>query len=332
MSDILDALVFTSIKNNIPFSDTKRFNELKKAASITASDSDTVNTTVNNYLNSTTIKRACCMAKQNPDLIKGENIEDIQVKIPYIGVPNPRDSLGSKFGFKNISVKVPISLCKSISNSDNGNFNPGDKILDDCDNFIASYCYNMKYLYLLENNNSYDPDEFQGYSPECPCYADLQPWAVDQSGKVSSTGITRSCILTNCDKNTKSTYLDPSSRGGCQGAFTFCTAYTNYGKMNASQGGDINLDQKISQNCSANTGGGGTTSGNNLQQPAQQQPATQQPATQQPAQQQPAQQQPAKVEGEGETSSTKLLIGGGISLLLCCCIIIAIIIVMTRKK
>jgi len=319
MSNILDALVYTSIKNNIPSSNTKRFNELKKSTSITASDDDIVNTNVNNYLNNTTIKRACCMAKQNSALIKGENIENIQVKIPNVGNPNPKDPLGNKFGFKNISIKVPLSLCKSISNSNDGNFNPIDnKMFDDCDNFMASYCNNMKYLYLLENKKTYDPDEFQAYSPECPCYADLPPWAVDQSGKVSSTGITRSCILTNCDKNTKSSYLDPSSRGGCQGAFTFCTAYTNYGKMNASQGGEINLDQKISQQCSANTGGGDNTSGNNQQQQSGQQ-SGQQPSSQ------------ASSQTEEGISFNKLLIGGSISLL-CCCIIIAIVIIITRKK
>ena len=42
MSNIIDALVYTSIKNNIP-SNNDRFNELKKATSITSTDTNKIN-------------------------------------------------------------------------------------------------------------------------------------------------------------------------------------------------------------------------------------------------------------------------------------------------
>ena len=82
------------------------------------------------------------MAKQDSSLIKGENIEGIQVKIPNTDTSNSSDPTGSKFGYINATISVPLSLCKSVSTAEDGNFQPDSNNFADCDNFMASYCHN----------------------------------------------------------------------------------------------------------------------------------------------------------------------------------------------
>ena len=271
-NNIIDSLIYTSIKNNININDPdERFLFLKKETGINDSDDNIAKTKVDSLLTNTTIKRACCMAKRDKDKIDADKNISIQVKIPVpTGGASSSDKVGTKFGFKNVTVKVPSSICDKPEI-----FGPNYNTQDEsgkgngvCDKFMGAYCNNMKYLYGLENKgNEFDANEFYSYSPECPCYADLPPWTVQQN-QASSGGLSRTCVLTNCENTNLSVYLDPSSRASCNSNITFCTEYNTWKGLNASSGGIINIDKKTTQNCSAGdakTPGGtaGDTSGNN---------------------------------------------------------------------
>jgi hypothetical protein len=267
MSNTIDSLIYTSIKNNITINDPDdRFFFLKKSTGTNSITDNTIaNNKINELLTQTTIKRACCMAKRDSSKVDADNNITVNVKIPIpTGSASSTDKVGTKFGFKNVSVKVPKSACtrpeifgEAYNTSDSSKLgNP------QCDNFIGGYCSNMKYLYKLENgNNPFDPNEFSQYAPECPCYADLPIWAAQKDSSLPN-GIPKICALTNCEQGNNDAYLDQSSRDGCKSNITFCTEYNNWKSLNATQGGTINIDKKTVQNCgvdSAPVNASGTT-------------------------------------------------------------------------
>ena len=255
MNNIVDALIYTSIKNNIDIAASdQRFFFLKKNSGVNDSDNNIALNNINKIMENTTIKRACCMAKRDKSKIDVNNNINVQVKIPIpTGGESSSDKIGTKFGYRNIQVKIPSNMCTKpeIFGENYNTSDASDKGNPACDKFMGAYCNNMKYLYLKENGSKpFDANEFYEYSPECPCYADLPPWTVQQNS-ASTSGLSRNCVLTNCEITDPNVYLDPSSREPCKSNITFCTEYNNWKSITASQGGTINIDKKTTQNCSS---------------------------------------------------------------------------------
>jgi hypothetical protein len=247
-SNLINALVFSQIQNNIPQTNN-RYDTVARVAGGRSENS------LNNLINQTTIKRACCMAKNsggnNKTTINGENYYTIAVKIPtpenYVYGEDTISLQQKKFGYVTSEVNVPASMCSSfdpefnIKDTSTGSFNK-------CNDFYTGYCENQKYLYLSENNQDYDAEEFYNFSNfECACYQDL-PSSVPQNAP-------HSCFLQHCDQDDANiTYLDPSTRSSTCSA-TFCTQINKIGNVAALDGGSVNVATKYQQTC------GGTSSG-----------------------------------------------------------------------
>ena len=239
----LNSLVFTSIRNNIPGSDP-RYKKMIKASALSGNDNDNA-AMISSSLANTTIKRACCLAKSNGKATKSTDGKSYQVdvKIPIPAGYTPSNDLEKKFGYTTVKVNVPIEYCpKYIPNfteaQEDGNYG-------ECDKFYGAYCENMKYLYNLENKGKdFSSVEFNAYSRECPCFADIPP----DTGLPD--GISNSCILPFCKFGDRDAYLDSSSRKkACEG--TYCISNTKIGNMTASEGGSIEFVQKNTANCGA---------------------------------------------------------------------------------
>ncbi len=235
----VNALVFTSIKNNIPV-DHPRFTELAKRANITSLTTSEKLTKIDDILKNSTIKRACCLAKsgQKANMTPDQKNYKIRVKIPIPKDYTP-DAIERKFGYTTKEVLVPVEYCSKVLPL--YDTSGTQSLLGECDPFYGTYCENMKYLYNLENNGRFTSTEFNEYAEECSCHADLP--------KGIPPGISRSCLLDFCSLDNKPTvYLDSTSRDKpCEG--TFCNAVTNIGNQSASNGGEIAFSNKVTQNC-----------------------------------------------------------------------------------
>jgi len=235
----VNALVFTSIKNNIPI-DHPRFTELAKSASITNLPNAEKIKKIQDILENSTIKRACCLAKSgnNANITPDKKNYKIRVKIPLPKdyIPDP---IEKKFGYTTKEVLVPVEYCSKVLPL--YDTSGTQSLLGECDPFYGAYCENMKYLYNIENKGSFASTEFNEYAGECSCHADLP--------KGIPPGISRSCLLDFCGFDNRPTvYLDATSRDKpCEG--TFCNAITNIGNQSASQGGEIAFSNKVTQNC-----------------------------------------------------------------------------------
>lgn len=140
MSNIIDALVYTGIKNNLNKSNYKGYNALKTKINTTSDDD------LNKILSNTTLKKACCNAK------KKFGSDDIyQTTLPVI------DPEG-KMPYILKTIDVPKSVC------DSNNVQIGS---DDCQKFQTLYCENSNYLYNILTPHI---DIFNDYSPYCSEY------------------------------------------------------------------------------------------------------------------------------------------------------------------
>lgn len=140
MSNIIDALVYAGIKNNLNNSNYKGYSALKTKINTTSDDD------LNKILSNTTIKKACCNAKKkfgSDDIFQTSlPIIDPEGKMPYI--------------LK--TIDVPKSLC------DSNNIQIDS---DDCQKFQTLYCENSNYLYNILTPRI---DIFSDYSPFCSEY------------------------------------------------------------------------------------------------------------------------------------------------------------------
>lgn len=151
MSNIIDALVYAGIKNNLNNSNYKGYSALKTKINTTYDDD------LNKILSNTTIKKACCNAKKkfgSDDIFQTSlPIIDPEGKMPYI--------------LK--TIDVPKSLC------DSNNIQIGS---DDCQKFQTLYCENSNYLYNILTPHI---DIFSDYSPYCSEYKlFIPPLTADQ--------------------------------------------------------------------------------------------------------------------------------------------------------
>ena len=171
MSDLIDALVYTSIKNNLNSSNYKAYNLLKNKINISSNDD------INNLLSNTTIKKACCAAQ------KKRGSDDVyQTKIPILD-----PSGNSAYVLK--TIDVPKSICDTnsvISNS------------DDCNSFKMIYCENNNYLF----QNSPKLDTYADYSPFCADYKLLvPPLTPDELAKIEADKKAQQQLEDNAIKN-----------------------------------------------------------------------------------------------------------------------------------
>jgi len=222
-AETLNALIYTSIQNNIPQSDP-RFNKLVTKLGLTSGEANVVSNQIDNILSETTLKRACCIANQ-----KGPNYSNQSADGKYIGIdvkiPTPpnyeysNDSMGStqkKFGYINTKMYIPKEMCNQVGIDLT---NPNNNV-DSCNKFFGAYCENQKYFYNLENSGEYNANEFFNYSNyECPCYADYPPRFFSDPGAENGGGV---CYLPNCalDTGGQLVYFDPAS----QAVNNVCTA------------------------------------------------------------------------------------------------------------
>jgi hypothetical protein len=248
MSNILDALVYTSIKNNI--TDQDIIDDIKSQSQITDTNNKIISQKLTNILSNTTLKRACCSAKPpKGGNISSDNKIKVQVKLP---IPDPDDPVGKKFGYTKKEIDVPVEMCKNISD---GNYDPKNANKKDCDAFMNTYCNNVKYLYKLENNGTFKLKDFLKYSPECACYGD-PPVGFD------TTNLAKTCYMDSCSVLDIS-YVDELSDKACPAQVTICNAYNKTGNVNSLQGAEVNIDYKIVQECGPTQGNSGSSNQDN---------------------------------------------------------------------
>ena len=124
-----DALVYAVMKNIISDDpnkrsawESKRWNQYETDLNVNYPD---IKTTIEDYLDKTTIRRACCMARPSDKA----GFYHVPVRIPtptnYPGSP-----IGNKYGYADIGIDVPKSLCESeyVRNSPT------------CNKFMEVYC------------------------------------------------------------------------------------------------------------------------------------------------------------------------------------------------
>jgi hypothetical protein len=245
MNDIKDALVFTSLKNNVPSSDEARFGAIRTFSSVKNIAE------LNNLLDQTTIKKACCLQ----DLTEDNKSYKIKVKIPkpkeYKVEQGEDDLMLKKFGYIEKEVVVPKEMCPNgfiyPSNDKDPNFKQQLKnYKNSCDRFIYAYCENQKLFYKLDSKSNSSLDEFVKYSPICTCYVD-PPEAF-----ATLKGVQPACYAPGCMLTNKNAYIDPGTetKGGCEGQF--CISVQKFGNISVSDNSQLNLQNNVTQKCEGN--------------------------------------------------------------------------------
>lgn len=230
--DGYDPFIYASMPSNMS---STQISSLATKLGLSANDP----TTITNKLNGTTYKRACCMGKTT-----------IPVKLPiptnYGGTLTP---INTDYNYIEKNVPVTTDVC--------GEFTPHST---QCDEFFETYCANVKNDYeTLLNGSTFDPAEWNAYSPECACYGKtLNDYAKESSTTISSqflNNIAPICYMSGCN-NVASAYQDPQSRKATCDT-TICEAYVKL--ENTTAGRDLTISgTNIVQNCS-NTSDSGTT-------------------------------------------------------------------------
>ena len=236
MSNYLDALVYSTVKNILP-SDTTT--EIIRRRNISSDGTNTgANNTFNNILDKTTIKRACALNRQGipKNQIDKDNL-GVYVKIPihseYKEDNDDNPILHTKFGYVEKKVYVPSYLCDAS--------NVG--FTDANNNFYEIYCANQLKNFMDENDGTFDAILWSQYKPDCACYGIPDP----NYEKVAQ----RTCYMPGCIPDAgvhKNVYLDPRSQVNPICTTTICNAINQI--EGASATGNINYQSQVTQNCS----------------------------------------------------------------------------------
>jgi hypothetical protein len=232
-SNVIDALAASSIQNNLS-SDQLTASGISTNYTPPTGVSYTDN--LNNILNYTTIKRACCVNKGR--LGSTTTTYPVTVRIPtptgYVYDNNdPRTTVWQKYGYIDKTINIPDALCSTYA----PNYQYGT---DKCDNFMGLYCKNIWNFYTDEVSQAgsvISDDEFAQYKPECACYMP-QPSYI--TGAVAPA-----CWAPGCDPNNNQCYQDANSRQKC--SVTICTSNFNASSINA--GGATTINSKVTQEC-----------------------------------------------------------------------------------
>lgn len=237
---------------------------------------------LNTVLSETTKKRACCLKKSGtvssvteydgvtynephiPVKVRLPIPDDISVRMDseYTGSdkietsdPTSEAYLWKKYGYWDKVVLVPESSCDGLM---------GDNFAK-CDDFMFSYCTNMKELYLAQQNEvsgnkTYDHSEFIKIKPECACYG--------VKATLEGVQLEPKCVLEGCTQS--KAYLDPMSRPVAEDTCSVNVCQANI-IVEGEVGGNVNVQSAVKQDCnrgatggtSSNTESDGTTSNNN---------------------------------------------------------------------
>ena len=210
--------------------------KLQPANSRISTDPDNANNQLNQIIDKTTIKRACCLKKQIPE---DPNNYVIDVRLPLFNDAkyDPNEPIGkvySKYKIYDESIKIPKSVCNLVNTSQT-----------ECDNFYEVYCRNLVEEYKKKNNGKIDYQEFKYYKPECACYADMPVWLKNSVANPPPPKV----FLPGCIASFGGAYMDPLSRDPTQINYTFCTANIDLSDFDA--GRDIAVKNQLAQQCNS---------------------------------------------------------------------------------
>jgi len=197
-------------------------------------------------INNTSIKRACCLRRESYD----NKSYKVDVKLPYddkimkdvADLDTESLEKWKKYGFIPVEVEVPKEVCNSID----GGTLYGDEIKDNvthqCDRFMSSYCENTKFLYEKDLSGSeFNTAEYLFTTPECGCYID-RPLNFKPS-------VQTSCFAGTMCLNS-ATYKDLLTRQEPACKIQECTSIMNLGKWESNMGGNISDNKfNVIQNC-----------------------------------------------------------------------------------
>jgi hypothetical protein len=258
MSNIVDALVYSQIKNNVtentPGMVMKSDDWNNFTSNILDIDSDKdIQSEMNNILSQTTIKRACCL--NNVDSAGNLKV-DVQIPIPkdinnntainnsYLGrINGTYASTWGTYGYIDKPIIVPKSMCPS-------NFG---QTTDNCDKFYELYCKNAKAFFINEGEEAardkkttftYTDESFFNYKPECGCYPDMSKTPI--VGTFSP-----SCFSTKCSHTKLPGVYTPKSVTNC--TLVDCRQAVQIDSAVAINGGkiDVTLENKCSAELAA---------------------------------------------------------------------------------
>lgn len=217
----------SSITNNI-----LNNSELTSIASQNSNIFTNINTTtdiinsINNVLEETPLKLACCKRSQNDTTSKSTNVKTSLS--PYVASENP---LLSNLNYQNKIFTIPENSCPV-------NLYKGS---ENCNAFFSSYCANL-YDYLDSKGLSNNEKLLQ--IPECACYF---PKTKEQ--QFYPAGTPSICFKDGC--NSSVAYLDPSSikpdGSQVQCDMTVCQNIVNTAGLTA--GGSANVSPVLENNC-----------------------------------------------------------------------------------
>jgi len=242
MANVVDALVYASIKNNVS-TDADGINSIIQYTSglIPAQTGATIGPTLNGILDDTAIKRACCL---------GKGTVDVRIPIPkeiQLGTVLSSDVLQKKFGYYDKTVTVPKELCpKGYNRIDTPNDNA---TINNCDVFYKTYCQNAIASYnkmVTSMGGTFKPDDFILFKPECACFVPANSYGLDGTG----FNVVPKCWYTGCDAgsfNAGKIWLDSASRGTQNCDITYCKNIMEFNNLTA--GGNINITPKIVNMC-----------------------------------------------------------------------------------
>jgi len=240
----MDALVFASTKNNITDFNTLdklaknlQSPELQKLEFGLKSQQDASLKRINDALQNTAWKRACCL--QNPT---------IPVRIPLpIGEEIEKDSqVGKMYEVYKIydkDVDLKLDQCPIYAPGYDPK-TPGGILK--CDDFFRLYCANEMDEFTKQNKGKFDSSDFIKYKPECSCMVPLPGWITESS---TNLNIAPKCVLPGCPlAESNKVWFDSISRGpsvNCE--TTVCNA--NFSGADLKAGKDIQIQNKVEQNC-----------------------------------------------------------------------------------
>jgi len=236
---LIDSLIYANIGNNLTSSE---LNQYGLSSVFNPPDPSQTQQYLNNVLDDSTIKRACCLTNGRPG-ITSESMIPITVRIPipknYDFGNNPLASTWQKFGYIDKTVEVPAYMCNQLGEGTSGDgFNYNSQ---SCQDFYSLYCNNMLSMYNSEVNAlgyPSDSDEFTlSYKPECACFQEQPSYL---TGSIPPT-----CYASGCTPNNERVFLSTNARQPC--STTICTTNLNLGGAKA--GGNITFSQQIQQSC-----------------------------------------------------------------------------------
>ena len=225
----MDPLVYSKITNNI--TNPKVLENLANQLNIDSKNIDDIENKLNEYLDKTTIKRACCLGRSGPKSNDGSTGINVKIPIPtkYNLSKDINNSLKTQYKYVDKIVYVPHELCKP----------EWKKYEPYCDNFINVYCTNQTQTFSNLNNQNFDHGQWKLYSKECSCYAQANP---------SYASAPHTCYMNGCSDGDSAVYIDPSSRGK-QCDMTICTSILNASDIKV--GGSSTINPTVQQNCGA---------------------------------------------------------------------------------